>query len=162
MVADTSQQIVVYRCAKLGLWGCLCARALLAGAGAAGGASQRCSGRMHAIAGRWQRCKRSLHRRPAHPTAGARAYVLLPPLRATAMHFSLALSRPALPSAHPAAAAAAVSAAAAAAAGLNAAHLAAPPAAMSERRLDLLLDRNSKLVAQCDVQRKQINQLEKR
>ena len=78
------------------------------------------------------------------------------------MHFSLALSRPALPSAHPAAAAAAVSAAAAAAAGLNAAHLAAPPAAMSERRLDLLLDRNSKLAAQCDVQRKQINQLEKR
>lgn len=33
---------------------------------------------------------------------------------------------------------------------------------MSERRLDLLLDRNSKLAAQCDVQRKQINQLEKR
>ncbi|PRW61074.1 E3 ubiquitin- ligase BRE1-like 2 [Chlorella sorokiniana] len=33
---------------------------------------------------------------------------------------------------------------------------------MSERRLDLLLDRNSKLTAQCDVQRKQINQLEKR
>lgn len=34
--------------------------------------------------------------------------------------------------------------------------------AMSAQRLELLLDRNSKLSAQCDVQRKQINELEKR
>lgn len=33
---------------------------------------------------------------------------------------------------------------------------------MATQRLDLLLDRNSKLSAQCDVQRKQINTLEKR
>ena len=29
-------------------------------------------------------------------------------------------------------------------------------------RLELLVDKNSKLSAQCDVQRRQINQLEKR
>lgn len=33
---------------------------------------------------------------------------------------------------------------------------------MSQQRLDLLLDRNAKLSAQCDVQRKQINELEKK
>ena len=47
-------------------------------------------------------------------------------------------------------------------AGFDVRQLSAAPAAMSERRLDLLLDRNSKLSAQCDVQRKQITQLEKR
>lgn len=33
---------------------------------------------------------------------------------------------------------------------------------MQQQRAELLLDRNSKLSAQCEVQRKQINQLEKR
>lgn len=33
---------------------------------------------------------------------------------------------------------------------------------MSAQRLDLLVDKNAKLSAQCDVQRKQINHLEKR
>lgn len=32
----------------------------------------------------------------------------------------------------------------------------------SAQRLELLLDKNSKLSAQCDVQRKQITELEKR
>lgn len=32
----------------------------------------------------------------------------------------------------------------------------------SSQRIELLLDKNAKLFAQCDVQRKQINQLEKR